>query len=122
MSTRDDATLSAEERAAFARIEAQAIADDPSLGASTLFRLEHRLREAVTAISQRTRHWGVGVALIVAGVALVAAGLATTVALSVLGLAAVVLGALPVAEVIRQRVERLMAARRPVTAPPEPGA
>jgi multisubunit Na+/H+ antiporter MnhG subunit len=122
MSTRDDATLSAEERAAFARIEAQAIAEDPSLGASTLLRLEHRLREVVTAISQRTHRSGVGVALLVAGVALVAAGLATTVALSVLGLATVVLGALPVAEVIRQRVERAAAARRPGTVPPEPGA
>ncbi|MDQ2729075.1 MAG: DUF3040 domain-containing protein [Actinomycetota bacterium] len=123
MSTRDDATLSSEERAAFARIEAQAIADDPSLGASLLFRLEHKLRGARRALGHRAHESWVGGAVVAVGIALVAVGLATTVALSVLGVVAVVAGALPLAEVLRQRVEqaraRAAAARQ---APPDPTA
>ncbi|MGI8752911.1 MAG: DUF3040 domain-containing protein [Acidimicrobiales bacterium] len=123
MSTRDEATLSAEERAAFARIEAQAIADDPSLGASLLFRFEHKLRRVITALGQRSHRTWVGAVLVAAGVALVVVGLATTVALSVLGIVAVVFGALPLAELLFERVERAgaraIAARK---APPDPTA
>ncbi|MDQ2839233.1 MAG: DUF3040 domain-containing protein [Actinomycetota bacterium] len=126
MSTRDDATLSAEERAAFARIEAQAIADDPSLGASLLFRFEHKLRRVITALDHRAHRAWVGALLIVVGVGLVVAGLATTMALSVLGLVAVVAGTLPVADLIHQRVERaadrVAAARKAGTAPPDAAA
>ncbi len=119
MSTRDDATLSAEERAAFARIEAQAIADDPSLGASPLFRFERELRRVVTGLVHRAHRLWIGAGLIVIGVGLVAVGLASTVALSVVGIVAVVAGALPVAELIRQRVEQAVAVRKAGATPPD---
>ena len=126
MSTRDDATLSAEERAAFARIEAQAIADDPSLGASLWFRFEHQLRGVITALSHRAYRAWVGAVVIVVGVGLVVVGLATTIALSVVGIVAVVAGALPVADRIRQRVERagerVAAAHKGETPPADPAA
>lgn len=125
MSTRDDATLSAEERAAFARIEAQAIADDPSLGASLLFRFEHKVRAVLAAFGQRAHRSWAGAALIVVGVGLVVVGLVTTVvALSVVGVAAVVAGAIPVAELLRHRLALAFAARKlpPQPAPPpDPG-
>lgn len=122
MSTRDDATLSAEERAAFARIEAQAIADDPSLGASPLFRFERELRRVVIGLVHRAHRLWVGVPLIVIGVGLVVVGLATTVALAVVGIVAVVVGALPVAEGLHRRVERAVEARKAATPPPGPAA
>jgi hypothetical protein len=126
MSTRDDATLSAEERAAFARIEAQAIADDPSLGASLWFRFERHLRRIITALGHRAYRSWMGAVLLVAGVGLVVLGLVTTIALAVLGLVVVVAGAIPVTDMIRQRVEqagsRVAAARKPGTTPPTPAA
>lgn len=119
MSTRDDATLSAEERAAFARIEAQAIADDPSLGASLLFRFEHKLRGVATALGHRAQRSWVGALLILVGAGLVVMGLATTVALSVLGIVAVVAGAIPVAELVGARLGKAVSGRKAGTAPPD---
>ena len=124
MSTRDDATLSAEERAAFAQIEAQAIADDPSLGASLWFRFERQLRGVITALGHRAYRAWVGAVVIVVGVGLVVVGLATTIALSVVGLVVVVAGALPVADRIRQRVVRAAerVAHKGETPPADPAA
>ncbi|MDQ6784407.1 MAG: DUF3040 domain-containing protein [Actinomycetota bacterium] len=121
MSTRDDATLSAEERAAFARIEAQAIADDPSLGATLPFRLRQRMRGVVATVSREARRRWVGPLLVVVGVVLVVVGLVTTIAVSAVGIVIVVLGGIPVIEALRTRLQlaTLWAAetRRP---PPDP--
>ncbi|MDQ6839957.1 MAG: DUF3040 domain-containing protein [Actinomycetota bacterium] len=124
MSTRDDATLSAEEKAAFARIEAQAIADDPALGTSLWFHVKQRLRPAVRSVVHRTQRSWTGPLLVVVGVGLVVVGLATTVAVSVLGLVVVVMGSVPVADHVRRRLElagaQAAAARRAATPPIEP--
>lgn len=104
MSTRDDATLSAQERAAFAQIEARAIAEDPTLGASLAVRIEQRLRRMVPLIRRNCRRRSVSVVTVVVGLALVVVGLSATVALAIAGLALIVIGAVPLAGMVLQRV------------------
>ncbi len=122
MSTRDDATLSASERAAFARIEAQAIAEDPRLGASLAFRVGQRLRRMAPAIGRVVRLRGFAPLLVAVGLGLLAAGLVTSLALSVAGLVALVVGVVPLAELAGRKAEaaraRAVAARAP--SPPDP--
>lgn len=115
MSTRDDASLSGEEREAFARIEAQAIADDPSLGASWAWVAAHRLRGGAAWVGRMARRPWVAPTAIVIGVIAVVVGLAGPIVVAGVGLVLVVLGAVPVAEAVRRRAGLARSGRPPAT-------
>lgn len=105
MSTRDDATLSAQEREAFARIKAQVLRDDPTLGASGGMRLWLRLRRSVPALGRLLDAAWVGPVAVAIGAALIVGGLATTTALAVVGVAVVVAGGVGLARLTGRRWE-----------------
>jgi hypothetical protein len=114
MGIRDDASLSARERADLANLEARAAADDPRLAV----RLRGRGHEVWDHLPQvpawlQTRWWGP--VLVVAGLALAVLGLSTSILLSVAGILLGVAGGWLTATA----VEAKLAARRPTAEPPE---
>jgi hypothetical protein len=93
MSTRDDARLTAQERAALASLEAAAAADDPQfasrLKGSGRARVESLLRGPAAYVAAGwaalvSRSW-VGVPLVVVGLSLVAIGMSSGLAVGIAG-------------------------------------
>ncbi|MGH3494616.1 MAG: DUF3040 domain-containing protein [Acidimicrobiales bacterium] len=109
MSTRDDASLTAQERAALARLEAMAAADDPQLAArlkGPMFRLRlvaHRPEVPAWLRSPwlRNRWWGAPAA--VAGLVMTLWGLSTTWVLGVVGALTAAFGLWLLAGVVERR-------------------
>ena len=111
MSTRDDARLTAQERAAFAGLEAAAAADDPQLakrlrGSNGVWikSVVSRTTRIAAAGSQRLLHlgwWGIPIALV--GLLLVVVSMSAGLALGVVGALISTFGLYLVARTIRDR-------------------
>ncbi len=114
-----DARLNAAERAAFAHLEAAAVAADPHLAARLRGRARWRVHPAVRSarVAARRgwvalvahRRWGAPLALL--GFVLMAVGLSAGLAVSLLGAALALLGLLLVAETVRSRLAAASAQR-----------
>jgi Protein of unknown function (DUF3040) len=111
MSTRDDARLTAQERAAFAGLEAAAAADDPQLakrlrGSNGIWirSVLSRTTRIAAAGSQRLLHlgwWGIPIALV--GLLLVVVSMSAGLVLGVVGALISASGLYLVARAIRDR-------------------
>jgi hypothetical protein len=111
MSTRDDARLTAQERAAFAGLEAAAAADDPQLakrlrGSNGIWikSVLTRCTRLATAGWQRLAHlgwWGIPIALV--GLLLVVVSMSAGLALGVVGALISTFGLYLTARAIRDR-------------------
>ena len=103
MSTRDDATLSARERAALASLEAMAAAEDPQLASRLRGSSRFRLVTYLPAIPAwfRSSWWGGPVA--VAGLLLMVLGLSAGLAVGVVGAVAMTVGLRMMVGVIGRR-------------------
>jgi len=111
MSTRDDARLTAQERAAFAGLEAAAAADDPQLakrlrGSNGVWirSVLSRASRIAAAGSQRCLHlgwWGIPIALV--GLLLVVVSMSAGLVVGVVGALISTFGLYLVARVIRDR-------------------
>ncbi|MDA8046007.1 MAG: DUF3040 domain-containing protein [Actinomycetota bacterium] len=107
-----DARLTAAEKAAFANLEAAAVAADPTLAARLRGRARWRSHPSVRATGIRALHlWVIllglrvwGGPLVVTGFLLMALGLSAGLALSLLGAAMALLGLRMVAESVRVRL------------------
>ncbi|MDE3202715.1 MAG: hypothetical protein KGQ66_00670 [Acidobacteriota bacterium] len=107
-----DARLNAAERAAFAHLEAAAVAADPHLAARLRGRARWRVHPALRSAQVATRRgwatlvahrvWGAPLALV--GFLLMAVGLSAGLAVSLLGAALALLGLRLVAETVRSRL------------------
>jgi Protein of unknown function (DUF3040) len=111
MSTRDDARLTAQERAALANLEAAATADDPQLASrlrgSAVARLDEivfRLRSSAASAARtlQARAW-LGLPLAIVGLVLVVAGMQAGLALGLAGALVTTGGLLLVAQKVRAR-------------------
>ncbi|MGH9056195.1 MAG: DUF3040 domain-containing protein [Acidimicrobiales bacterium] len=109
MSTRDDASLTAQERAALARLEATAVADDPQLAArlkGPMFRLRlaaHHPELPAWLHSPWLRHRWWGALAAVAGLVMMLWGLSTTWVLGVVGALAAAFGLWLIAGAVDRR-------------------
>ena len=114
MSTRDDARLTAQERAALASLEAAAVADDPQLASrlkgSTHYRLKSLLPIPPAFLLGKWRSllrngwWGAPVVAL--GLMMVVLGLSFGLPLSVLGAAATCVGLRLLAQAVDDRWHR----------------
>jgi hypothetical protein len=85
MSTRDDASLTAKERAALASLEAMAAAEDPQLASRLRGSRRLRLFTGMPAIPSWLRSTWWGVPALVVGLALIVLSLSVSVVLGVIG-------------------------------------
>lgn len=106
MGTRDDASLTAQERAALAYLEARAVADDPQLS----HRLRGRFRPQIEVRIPPVPIWaGSGwwsIPLIVVGMALAVLGVSTGLVVSVVGAIVTAGGLWMVAGIVDRRLRR----------------
>jgi hypothetical protein len=103
MSTRDDASLTARERAALARLEATAAAEDPQLASRLRGSSRLRLLTRVPAVPGwvRSRWWGVPA--LVLGLVLVVLSVSLGLAVGIIGAALCVAGLWLVVGMVERR-------------------
>lgn len=105
MSTRDEVSLSSQERQLLAHLEARARSDDPALAA----RLRGRTSQALLARWRERQlphlpNWA-GPVLVLVGLVITVVALTTVVWFSILGLAMCVAGGCAVGVVVRERIQ-----------------
>ncbi len=104
MSARDEATLSAAERAALAGLESKAEADDPRLAAQLRGGLRRRPAPRVPAGLVRASQTWAGPMTAVVGLAMMVLGLSSLLVVSLLGVALLVAGLAMTATLVRRRL------------------
>jgi hypothetical protein len=92
MSTRDEPSLSEQERAILAGLAAQAEAEDPRLARSLRGARRRSLDLRLPPLPPPLRHWALGAALAVLGLALAVAFLTVSLPLAMLGAALLFVG------------------------------
>jgi hypothetical protein len=103
MSTRDDASLTAKERAALASLEAMAAAEDPQLASRLRGSRRLRLFTQLPAIPTWLRSTWWGVPALVVGLALVVLSLSVSVVLGIFGAALAGVGLWMVVGIVDKR-------------------
>jgi hypothetical protein len=106
MSTRDDATLTARERAALASLAAMAAAEDPQLASRLRGSARIHLVLRLPRIPDRVRSEWWGTPMLVIGLALMVLSLSSTMVLGVAGAVMAACGAWLVAEALGRRWSR----------------
>lgn len=106
MGTRDDASLTAQERAALAHLEARADADDPQLAHRLKGRYRPQIDVRIPPLPMWTGSGWWSIPLIVVGLALAVLGLSTDLVVSVFGAVVMAGGLWMIAGFVDRRLTR----------------